>query len=603
MWNSCEQSHHRHRRSPGARLVRSLGLRCWTLAGLWACSAVRADGVDSSAGREEAALTNALGVQFPDPVSLSPDGRLLLLKRLDADAFELRVVERSSGHELLRHRSAQRQMAPVWRPDSRAIAFAQDSDGNQQFHLTVWNLDKNVVSHSPTLGSMAMDFVWSPNGTQLAYVVESRKRSVQQLIITAPNDWTQSRVLATNVARRKLIAWAPDGRSLATTVRGDEGGLRIVSPDGGSRRIRLVPHGEITAVAWLRAGRGIVVAGRRAGEENTELETVDGETGRITSMTQSDGTITAIRELGSGFTYEVTVDGRSYAVLVPGLDRGARMSLENVPGTTVALGMSPQGDTVIGVHTGLTTPPTLMDLPASGPIRWKERESAGSGVRRYVSSRALQLQAADGRQVPAYLWAPMGTAGAPRAPRALILVHGGPALQTMRTWDAGIQEAVRRGVSVIAVNYRGSTGYGAGFEGAGDDLTGQVSDVEAACAYARHVLGVPTSRIVLWGHSYGALVAIRLLAANRARVGRAIIISLVPGPGGGKTHEDELPEIWSFQGTDDAVQDPSAARAQIVAEFGRVVAWTRVRPETMVHEGHNFRRLRSWARVWEVALQ
>src|SRR5205085_2236683 len=75
------------------------------------------------------------------------------------------------------------------------------------------------------------------------------------------------------------------------------------------------------------------------------------------------------------------------------------------------------------------------------------------------------------------------------------------------------------GHHVLAVNYRGSTGYGAAFEHdpAGDRE--RVADVLAARDYAVATLGVPTERVFLLGHSYGALVAAEAAAADPDGVG------------------------------------------------------------------------------------
>ncbi|MEM0321212.1 MAG: alpha/beta fold hydrolase, partial [Thermoprotei archaeon] len=83
--------------------------------------------------------------------------------------------------------------------------------------------------------------------------------------------------------------------------------------------------------------------------------------------------------------------------------------------------------------------------------------------------------------------------------RGAVYIHGGPDYQSMNTFNPTIQLLVQRGFTVIAPNYRGSTGYGRRFNHLNDgDLGGgDLIDV----VNAKKVLG--NKRVTVLGASYG----------------------------------------------------------------------------------------------------
>jgi dipeptidyl aminopeptidase/acylaminoacyl peptidase len=90
-------------------------------------------------------------------------------------------------------------------------------------------------------------------------------------------------------------------------------------------------------------------------------------------------------------------------------------------------------------------------------------------------------------------------------PPAIVQVHGGPTGQSTAAYSPAIQFFTTRGYAVLAVNYRGSTGYGRDYMQA---LRGQwgVYDVEDAVSAARHLADAGLAdgeRVAIMGGSAG----------------------------------------------------------------------------------------------------
>ena len=130
----------------------------------------------------------------------------------------------------------------------------------------------------------------------------------------------------------------------------------------------------------------------------------------------------------------------------------------------------------------------------------------------------------DRHDVPALLY----RAARPGAGRpAVVYVHGGPNWLTQVTWDPLVQHMVSRGWTVLAPNYRGSTGYGREWQLANrfDLGGGDTQDVVAGADYlVREGLADP-SRIALTGESYGGYLTMTSLTQypERWAVGAAVV--------------------------------------------------------------------------------
>ena len=115
-----------------------------------------------------------------------------------------------------------------------------------------------------------------------------------------------------------------------------------------------------------------------------------------------------------------------------------------------------------------------------------------------------------------------------------MLGHGGPTGAARSQLQLGIQYWTSRGIAVVDVNYRGSTGYGTAYREALQGLWG-VSDVDDCVAAARHLARtgeVDGDRLIIRGASAGgyttlcALAFHKVFAAGASRYGIADLAAL-----------------------------------------------------------------------------
>ncbi|MEM9518005.1 MAG: prolyl oligopeptidase family serine peptidase [Actinomycetota bacterium] len=100
------------------------------------------------------------------------------------------------------------------------------------------------------------------------------------------------------------------------------------------------------------------------------------------------------------------------------------------------------------------------------------------------------------------------------APPLLVLAHGGPTGQARRQLQLGILYWTSRGIAVVDVDYRGSTGYGRTYRRALDGQWG-IADVDDCVAAARYLADrgdVDPNRLMIRGGSAGGFTVLSALA-------------------------------------------------------------------------------------------
>lgn len=123
--------------------------------------------------------------------------------------------------------------------------------------------------------------------------------------------------------------------------------------------------------------------------------------------------------------------------------------------------------------------------------------------------KPVTFPAADGVMIPAYLTLPSGSDG--KDLPLIVMPHGGPAARDEWGFDWLPQFFAARGYAVLQPNYRGSTGYGAGwFEKNGfQSWKRAIGDVDDAARWAI-AEGITTKdKVAIVGWSYGGYAALQ----------------------------------------------------------------------------------------------
>jgi dipeptidyl aminopeptidase/acylaminoacyl peptidase len=398
---------------------------------------------------------------------------------------------------------------PVWSPDSRYIAFSRrpGTPFGQQLRVppgngnpfggcgggapgaTAVTAGQNNLVRSPGFFTSQL-----PGGYRLALMVAdvgSAKNISSPLVsaqIPAKEVWHNT-VDERVITSLNGMTWAGDHIAFPVNIPGDEYERWYAIPAAGGDTVRLTTTDglieDATSVAWSRDGGRTMFYTTNAGDiERRHIWSVPSGGGTPVQLTKGDGVETYPQPLASG---------KHVAVLAFGARTPASVAL--VPTT----GGAPR----------IIFPTLGADFPAD----------------KHVVPQIITTKASDGLEISNQLFLPKDMKAGEKRP-AIVFVHGGPRRQMLPAYHymqfyhwsyAANQWLADLGYVVLSVNYRRGVGYGRSFRdapGARAAGNSEYLDVLAGARYLQQHANVDTTRIGIWGLSYGGLLASQALARN-----------------------------------------------------------------------------------------
>lgn len=126
-----------------------------------------------------------------------------------------------------------------------------------------------------------------------------------------------------------------------------------------------------------------------------------------------------------------------------------------------------------------------------------------------VKPKLIRYKSFDGRLIPAWVFIPNGASSNNKVP-AVISPHGGPEWQERPWYSPLYQFLLNRGLSILAPNFRGSTGYGKSYQRLiwRDWGGGELKDIEHAALWLQKQSWVDKESIGIFGGSFGGFATL-----------------------------------------------------------------------------------------------
>jgi len=458
--------------------------------------------------------------------------------------------------------------SPSFSPDGSRLAFVSNLSGQPQ----VWTIPTS--GGFPELVTPLEDPVgqvrWSPGGALLAFSVAPGGGMNEQVWVSRP-DGTGLRLLTpggretnrlsgfTRDASRLLLASndrsgatidaylldpltgeptartnAPgsngytdvscDGRFalLSRLVQRGDNDLLLVDLETGAELL-LTPHERPATFGggvFSPDGRTVWLSSN-AGRDRAAFARIrlapNGRPGPIeTVAARDDAELSGFEIDESGLTAALAwnVAGRSELAFVD-LATGRSRPGPALP-SEIASGLvfSPDGTKLAMVLSGSTSPMDVWVFDrAKGSLRQLTRSPhAGVDLASLVKPELVRFPGRDGLPLTGWLYRPAGASG----PGPLVLsFHGGPEGQERPSFRSDYQALVSQGISVLAPNVRGSSGFGKRFVNLDNGALrkGAVDDIAASVDYVVKSGLADPKRIGITGGSYGGYMTMAGLAA------------------------------------------------------------------------------------------
>jgi dipeptidyl aminopeptidase/acylaminoacyl peptidase len=472
----------------------------------------------------------------------SPDGKTVAFICSLSGRDNLWLVPAEGGWPTQLTISDERQAQPTWSPDGKWIAYASDHQGDEQWDIfLVSPKTGQVVNVTNTREISERSPTWSPDGRYLAYTVKPKISSVYEIDVY-DTVLRSVKHLTTGTAQDRTNSapvWSADGKFIVYTQwqsKGTDSNLFLVDVDGAHSEL-LTPHeGERTysADAVSADGKTVLITSNAGnGYLNVALLDVASKKIRWVTADKSEALGQALSPDGRSVVYDANVDGNT-SLYFYDIASGKRHPLDLPPGANYAAGrVSPftrDGSRMLYLHMGPTAPRDLWVYTLADGSKRQITQALVGGVRAadMVEPYLVHYPSKDGKwTISAFVYMPYNLPHQAEHP-AIVYLHGGPAAQTVNTFDRFIQYVVNQGYIVIAPNYRGSTGYGKDFQQANlfDMGGGDLQDVLAAAEWIKQTGYVDPKKLILMGGSYGGYMT--MMGVTKAPETWAAGVAIVP---------------------------------------------------------------------------
>jgi dipeptidyl aminopeptidase/acylaminoacyl peptidase len=501
----------------------------------------------------------------------SPDGRWLAFLSDRSGSMQIYLLPLNGGEA--RQVSSLKQSVTefCWRPDSHALLAVspwkteddqpteQDEEIVQVWtrldetwdgigykhgrHQQLWLIDLGSDQPATRLTFEPIDHLqpcWSPDGKEIAFCANRRTApdlSVSAALWVLNLETGRSRRLSPSEGLAQQPAWSPDGRWLAFYYATDQSETANVVPWIVEASGQSAPRPATTASLSQTSIETLV--------DNLHLYSVS----RPCWYPDNTSLMVTVQARGQVHINRLYINTNHEEPLTTG--NGCYLSPH----------MSTNGRTIAALRTDWFTPGDIWAMAGNGANR--RRLTGLNDVllrsRQLIRPKKISWRSFDGLEIEGWLYLPPLPPGE-RAPLVLD-VHGGPTLAWAESYVHDFQVLAGMGYAVLAVNPRGSAGYGEEFcrkiinDWGGDDFRDLMLGVD-------HVIAtepIDGSRLAITGASYGGYMTCWAITQTRrfkAAVARNPVTSLLTCG----LLSDQWLWFGLIMGTQDADQDPETLR-------------------------------------------
>ncbi len=449
--------------------------------------------------------------------SFSPDKSKLLVSSNRSGIYNMYTVAAAGG-----------DMTPVTASDSSSVfgisyfprdermLFRMDGNGDEIYHIYLRDLDGSHKDLTPYEGKRASFYGWTKDKN--SFLFSSNKRD---------DRYTDLYEMDLETLSATLLYTNEDGYFLGG-LSNDKKYLPLIKPINTNDADLFLYNMEDKSVTKINQNQSANSPEDFSPDGKYFYYTTDdgGEFGQLMRYNIADKTIEKVLQrewdiLGSYFTengtYQVTYINEDAKNVIEVMDvaSGKNIDLPSFDGMDITnVGFSEDEKTMRFYAGGSHTPSNLYvyDLETKEQTKLTDVLNDEIEAQDLVNAEVIRYKSFDGLEIPAIYYKPHQASEDSKVP-ALVWVHGGPGGQSRQNFSSLIQYIVNHGYAVLAVNNRGSSGYGKSFYQM-DDLNHGDKDLKD-CVEGKNWLAqqkeIDPEKIGIIGGSYGGYMTMAAL--------------------------------------------------------------------------------------------
>ncbi len=407
-----------------------------------------------------------------------------------------------------------------WFPRDDRVLFTADQGGNELHHLYVLTTDGHMIDLTPGDKLKAEFLGW---GQDDSLWLKTNERDAKFFDVYRYDSTTyQRRLMFSNPGGFEPAAVSANGRYLALRkIRNNaDNDLYVVDlqqPQPTPQH--LTPHeGNVSyQIHGFSRDSQHLIYGSDQHSEFSQAFAYDLTTAASTLYQQADWDISGV-SFSKDNKYKVVAMNADATTQIQIIDQhtGQQLQLPALPAGDVRSVQFSADSQYLSFYLNADNSPAnlyLWKIGEANAQRLTQALSPAIDEQQLVASQVIRYSSFDGLQIPALLYQPKQASARQPVP-ALIWIHGGPGGQSRTGYSPVIQHLVNQGYAVLAVNNRGSSGYGKTFFHLDDLKHGEddLQDIVYGKKYLQSLNWVAPDRIGVMGGSYGGYLTMAAMA-------------------------------------------------------------------------------------------
>ena len=463
--------------------------------------------------------------QFLDNLSIgggsfsADESRLLVTSNQTGiyNVFALNVD--GSGEEQLTYSEGDYRAAISYFPEDDRFLFASDQGGNEIRHVYMQEPDGTVTDLTPWEGAVSMFGGWARD-LQRFYLVSNRRDPRFFDLYEVPLETLEPEMIYENKEGFDPELISNTGRYVVLTRTLTTSNNEMYLLDLESGEIKHISQHEGDATYYssdFSLDDRVLYILTNEGSEYTYLSSYNLGTGEK-EVVYETGWDLMYANYSYNHTYQVIGINEDAKTVVKMIEvaSGKEVDMPDFEGGDISGVSISRSEQKIRLSVGSSTSPgniyvyTLEDRNLQQLTNTLNPEINEADL---VAGEVIRYTSFDGLEIPAILYKPQQASKKNKVP-VLLWIHGGPGGQSRLGFDSFLQYIVNHGFAALAVNNRGSSGYGKTFYNLDNQRHGE--DDLMDCVKAKDFLAgldyVDTAKIGILGGSYGGYMVMAALA-------------------------------------------------------------------------------------------
>jgi dipeptidyl aminopeptidase/acylaminoacyl peptidase len=450
----------------------------------------------------------------------SPDETKLLVSTDESGIFNVYEIDISSGDKKQITNSKEESFFAVgYVPATGEILYSADKGGDENDHIFLLGKNGEVTDLTPGEKEKAQFAGWNKERTHLYYISNKRDPRYFDLYKMPAGNWKEN-MLYQNDDGLQISGLSYDEKTIAlvkhVTTSSNQLFLRNISTGETTEISQEEQPGEYSATGFSNDGSRFYYT-TNADKEFTYLVEYDiaSKSKKIIFETNWDVVYSSLSENEKYRVILVNEDGRNQIILLDN-STGQKVDFPGIPDADVLAISISETERNMRLTVGSSKAPSNIyayNFESQELKKLTETLNHEINPAHLVSAEVIRYPSFDGLDIPSIYYKPLNASAQNKVP-ALVWVHGGPGGQSRTGYSPLIQFLVNNGYAVLAVNNRGSSGYGKTFYRL-DDRDHGGGDLQD-CIWGKKWLQeqnyIDANKIGIIGGSYGGYMTMAAMA-------------------------------------------------------------------------------------------